>query len=1797
MALQFDRNNIAGLTRISTSDAFQDNIAGAADKPDLIGPAGDLPAAALNLSTDTAATETDAPRTDGQTETSLRALLTNTETGEIASGADVVNTLSASVVGLTAAMMKDLQAKIESQFDAYKAIQLKLGDMSRSATTPVAMAAAASDSTTENHHETYDEELQTYINTLSETINNLDDLTANLRYFADAVETVETVVSTIDEIGDRASEMREAIDDQLTILKLTKQAGPLKTPSKIFEDVLEAIRPVVAKIEEAVDKLNGKQDTGKDGEEEDGEFLSDLEDVLNAVQTTLNTIANELADQSESLAITQKSVEQVLDALNFAEFAEFDNLKDEVADQFSDRNDATEPLAQMFNDIADDINGVLDVINDSAITEILVDFGDFIDISNLISKIAGPLSEAAAAIKPIEGVLDTVGALVDLVLGPVFEFLTDVLGIDELLEDVTDELKKLLPDADFLQPLLDAAQDLMDSFRLFEENTFGIEELQIEIEERFFGASVGNADVGPTGFGTEASEILEGDAGDDILDAREGRDTVFGHEGNDIFIAGEGFDDFHGGEGDDMVFFEGYFAEYELIKEPGEDGKIIITHKEPPEGTQNEGATRLDSIEYVVFRNIWFTGEQLENAIIGGPIIIGTATDEENDISGDDLMFLNSLGDPGDDGFYEAYGLSGDDTIFGSTGADSLNGGSGNDVFLPGYGNDLVEDSAGLDTYQVLESGSSNNFRIDLIDGTVFGAEGSDTLIGVENLNIQHDGDHILEGDDGFNNIISADGDDVLSGRGGSDFLNGNAGKDFFITGSGKDAVMAGDGNDYIIASNAFVAGENELFIGGAGRDNLSYSDDFNIVRDILNPDSDTSNAVNAAINELTSESGSVRIFSETGRIEKLDDTGAVIAVDTAREIETFIGSDSADEIYGGYGTSDNRISVYGAGGDDMIYTRGAKTVKGGYGNDTIVAVADDEGRISGSVIEGGNDHDVLDLTGLGDVRWWFDLEGSISRSIRAFDQDYGGNMRSSGTTLFSFNVEGIEEFWLGNGSHLIENDPGGPSQRIFRTGSGNDELIQGGGFATFYADAGDDIARMDDGGIVYGGTGNDSMYWDNTSLESEGYGEAGNDYFAVERMNGHMDGGDGFDVVAFDLENTSGNEWGYVDVDLAAGTVFMEEKTIHNSFPYEHVDATLTNFEQVIGTEFGDTIRGSDAGEVLIGREGSDLLEGREGDDQLYGGDSNDTLNGGDDNDRLHGGLGNDTLNGGDGSDTADYSNASPDGLDGAIQAEGFGGVVADLENGVVTGSFGTDQLNSIENVIGTSNADRLDGGDGGNIMNGGAGDDTINGADGDDVLIAGSGNNTLNGGEHDDLLIVSTGNDVSDGGAGEDTLAFGSNAGEITLDFSQGSYTGTIEVEEAVWLDDGTTDLRDLDGNLITPEDVRQASPIFADSAADLALALPDTDDPDAELFRIDSAVTSTAVSGTFTDIEVVTGGGATVNLILSDGADHYDGTASEGDILDLSDYDEDFVLKLHNGTSDLAVAENDVLLGIDVLIGGDGKNKFTGDDYANQIIGKDGADKIDGKKGADTLEGGRGRDVVDGGNGKDLLKGGDGADTLSGDGGDDTVKGGKGSDVLDGGLGNDTVQGAGGSDEIYGDDGNDKLNGDEGKDTISGGIGDDTITGGSGQDDLSGDNGNDEISGNENDDIINGGAGKDTLTGDSGEDEIRGGSGKDFIKGGSQGDLIDGGSGNDTLDGGSGSDTFVFSEDKDEVRDFDANDDNEKIDLSAVASIDDFSDLSDDHMTQDGNHVVIDDLSGNTMTLRNTTLSDLDALDFIF
>ncbi|MEL7252639.1 MAG: M10 family metallopeptidase C-terminal domain-containing protein [Pseudomonadota bacterium] len=120
----------------------------------------------------------------------------------------------------------------------------------------------------------------------------------------------------------------------------------------------------------------------------------------------------------------------------------------------------------------------------------------------------------------------------------------------------------------------------------------------------------------------------------------------------------------------------------------------------------------------------------------------------------------------------------------------------------------------------------------------------------------------------------------------------------------------------------------------------------------------------------------------------------------------------------------------------------------------------------------------------------------------------------------------------------------------------------------------------------------------------------------------------------------------------------------------------------------------------------------------------------------------------------------------------------------------------------------------------------------------------------------------------------------------------------------------------------------------------------------------------------------------------------------------------------------------------------------------------------------------------------------------------------------------------------------------------------------------------------------------TGDSGDNTLNGGTEAELLVGMGGADTINGGAGDDVLVGGGKSDTFVFNDGfgNDVIADFNAQDDNEKIDLSDVGEISDFNDLVNNHLSTVNGVVTITD-GANTIALNGVDINDLGVDDFIF
>jgi Ca2+-binding RTX toxin-like protein len=258
--------------------------------------------------------------------------------------------------------------------------------------------------------------------------------------------------------------------------------------------------------------------------------------------------------------------------------------------------------------------------------------------------------------------------------------------------------------------------------------------------------------------------------------------------------------------------------------------------------------------------------------------------------------------------------------------------------------------------------------------------------------------------------------------------------------------------------------------------------------------------------------------------------------------------------------------------------------------------------------------------------------------------------------------------------------------------GAGNDTLT--GGLGNDVLDGGTGADRME------GGAGNDAFYVDNTGdLVVEGVG-AGTDIVYSSRtsltLGANVENGS---VVAPGSANLTGNAlnntlFAGTGNNVLAGGLGIDTLSYANATAAVVVDLasslaqntggsgvdTLSGFENLVGSAFGDKLSGDAAAN---------------------------------------------TLNGGAGADTVLYT---------AVASA----VIVSLATatGTASGGGGNDLLIGIENITGSAFADQLTGSGAANVLTGGAGDDTLSGGAGVDRLVGGAGQDRLSGGLGRDIF-----------------------------------------------------------------------------------------------------------------------------------------------------------------------------------------------------------------------------------------------------------------------------------------------------------------------------------------------------------------------------------------------------------------------------------------------------------------------------
>ena len=206
-----------------------------------------------------------------------------------------------------------------------------------------------------------------------------------------------------------------------------------------------------------------------------------------------------------------------------------------------------------------------------------------------------------------------------------------------------------------------------------------------------------------------------------------------------------------------------------------------------------------------------------------------------------------------------------------------------------------------------------------------------------------------------------------------------------------------------------------------------------------------------------------------------------------------------------------------------------------------------------------------------------------------------------------------------------------------------------------------------------------------------------------------------------------------------------------------------------------------------ISGEAGQDTLNGGDGArSSLFGGADNDTLNAGAAGARLDGDAGNDTVNGGAGFDDVEaglgddvgFGNGGEDSFDGGSAPDG-----ADTFNGgpgiddLRYGSRTADVTATLDGVADDGEAgegdnvmpdiERVDGGQGNDLIVGGPANEELRGAAGNDTVRGGAGDDQTDGDDGDDSVAGDAGNDVVRGGDGID-LVDGGEGDDVLESFS---------------------------------------------------------------------------------------------------------------------------------------------------------------------------------------------------------------------------------------------------------------------------------------------------------------------------------------------------------------------------------------------------------------------------------------------
>ncbi|HEX2030664.1 MAG TPA: calcium-binding protein [Actinomycetota bacterium] len=412
-----------------------------------------------------------------------------------------------------------------------------------------------------------------------------------------------------------------------------------------------------------------------------------------------------------------------------------------------------------------------------------------------------------------------------------------------------------------------------------------------------------------------------------------GNDHITGTPGVDVMVGLDGADILDGVEGDDIIC--------------GGEGLNDLLFGGPGDDLLDGGPAAGDGTAY---------------AFAPGPVVVDLAAGTATGAHGNDTLF----------NLENTFGSEFDDVLLGSADNNGLFPFPGDDV-VDGRGGDIDSIGYGL---------ASGAVAVTLAGGTAIGADGSDTISGVE-LVSGTDFDDYLSGDDGENGLFGGEGSDEIYGRRANDTVDGGPGDDYMSGGAGEDFAS------YFQAPGPVQVNLHEGTAGGTlGSDTLvavegifaSHFDDR-----LVGDDGDNILVGNAGDDLLDGRAGVdwVSYFSTTleggATIANPGPVEADLAAETATdhfsgdvdrllEMEAILGS-VGDDVFRGAGGAN---LLLGDEGDDLLDGRGGRDyLNGGPGADGLFggkgksdtssysdgpAVTADLAARSATTVEGGDE-------------------------------------------------------------------------------------------------------------------------------------------------------------------------------------------------------------------------------------------------------------------------------------------------------------------------------------------------------------------------------------------------------------------------------------------------------------------------------------------------------------------------------------------------------------------------------------------------------------------------------------------------------------------------------------------------------------------------------------------------------------------------------------------------------------------------------------------------------------------------